>query len=146
MSDSLQPHELQHTRLPCPPLSPEFAQTHVHWVGDSIQPPHPLSLPSQPSIFPSIRNFFQWVSSSHQVAKVLKMQLQLSPWEPWNHHHHPYLRYILGQLCDINGATARVKCVVCAVYGLAKRTEESLLTSEATHLWFSASGPCTPYV
>ena len=59
VSDSLQPHELQHTRLPCPLQLPELAQTHVHWVGDAIQPPHshlsPFFIP--PSIFPSIRVF-----------------------------------------------------------------------------------------
>ena len=58
MSDSLQPHRLQHTRLPCPSPAPELAQTHVHQVSDAIQPPHPLSSPSlPPSIFPSIRVF-----------------------------------------------------------------------------------------
>ena len=46
MSNSLQPHGLQHTRLPCPSLSlPELAQTHVHQVGDAIQPSCPLSSP-----------------------------------------------------------------------------------------------------
>ena len=44
VSDSLQPHELQHARPPCP--SPEFTQTHVHQVSDAIQPSHPLSSPS----------------------------------------------------------------------------------------------------
>ena len=55
----------------------EFAQTHVHWVGDAIQPSHPLSSPS-PAIFnPSQhQGLFQWVSSLHQVAKVLEFQLQ----------------------------------------------------------------------
>ena len=58
-----------------------FTQTHVHWVGDTIQPSHPLSSPSPPdSIFPSIRVcfffFFLRVCSSHQVAKVLEFQLQ----------------------------------------------------------------------
>ena len=43
VSDSLQPHGLQHARLPCPSL--EVAQTHVHRVGDAIQPSHPLSSP-----------------------------------------------------------------------------------------------------
>ena len=43
LSTSLQPHGLQHTRLPCPWPSPEFAHTHVHWIGDAIQPSHPLS-------------------------------------------------------------------------------------------------------
>ena len=55
MSNSLWPHGLQHTRLPYPSLSPEFAQNYVHWVDDAIQPSHPLFL--LPSIFPSIRVF-----------------------------------------------------------------------------------------
>ena len=61
---------------------PEFAQTHVHWVSDAIQPSHPLSSPSLlPSIFPSIRQgVFQWVSSFHQVAKVLELQHQFLQW------------------------------------------------------------------
>ena len=58
----------------------EFTQIHVHQVGDAIQPSHPLSSPS-PSAFnlSYIESLFQWVSSSHQVAKVLEFQLQLSP-------------------------------------------------------------------
>ena len=54
-----------------------FTQIHVHWVGDAIQPSHPL-LPSSPSAFnlPQHRGLFQWVSFSHQVAKVLEFQLQ----------------------------------------------------------------------
>ena len=52
---------------------PEFTQTHVHRVGDAIQPSLPLSSPSTlPPIPPSIR----WVNSSHEVAKVLEFQLQ----------------------------------------------------------------------
>ena len=55
----------------------EFTQTHVHWVGDAIQPSHPLSSPSPPAFNLSQHlGLFQWVSSSHQVAKVLEFQLQ----------------------------------------------------------------------
>ena len=55
----------------------EFTQTHVHWVGDAIQPSHPLSSPSPPALNLSQHQaLFQWVSSSHQVAKVLEFQLQ----------------------------------------------------------------------
>ena len=55
----------------------ELAQTHVHWVGDAIQPSHPLSSPSPPSYSLSQhQGLFQGVSSSHQVAKVLEFQLQ----------------------------------------------------------------------
>ena len=53
VSDSLQPHESQHTRPPCPSPTPEFTQTHVHRVSDAIQPSHPLSSPSPPTPNPS---------------------------------------------------------------------------------------------
>ena len=55
----------------------EFAQTHVHWVGDVIQPSHPLWLSSPPDLNLSQHHgLFQEVSSSHQVANVLEFQLQ----------------------------------------------------------------------
>ena len=55
---------------------PEFTQTHVHWVSDAIQPSHPLSSPSPPAPSPSQQqSLFQWVNSSHEVAKVLEFQL-----------------------------------------------------------------------
>ena len=55
----------------------EFAQTHVHWFGDAIQPSHPL-LPSSPPALnlPQHQSLFQLVCSLHQVAKVLELQLQ----------------------------------------------------------------------
>ena len=55
----------------------EFTQTHVHWVGDAIQPSHTLSPPSHSAFnLSQHRGLFQWVSSSHQLAKVLEFQLQ----------------------------------------------------------------------
>ena len=55
----------------------EFTQTHVHRVSDAIQPSHPLSFPSPPAFnLSQNQGLFQWVSSSHQVAKVLEFQLQ----------------------------------------------------------------------
>ena len=55
----------------------ESTQTHVHCVGDAIQPPHPLLSPSPPALnLFHHQGLFQWVSSSHQVAKVLGLQLQ----------------------------------------------------------------------
>ena len=55
----------------------EFTQTHVHWVGDTIQPSHPLSSPSPPAFnFSQHQGLFQRVSSLNQVAKVLEFQLQ----------------------------------------------------------------------
>ena len=54
----------------------EFMQTHIHRVGDEIQPSHPLSSPSPPAPNPSQhQSLFQWVNSSHEVAKVLEFQL-----------------------------------------------------------------------
>ena len=53
VSDSFQPHELQHARPPCPSQLPEFTQTHVHRVRDAIQPSHPGSSPSPPAPNPS---------------------------------------------------------------------------------------------
>jgi len=77
MSDSLRPHELPHTGPPCHHQLPEFTQTHVHRVSDAIQPSHPLSSPSPPAPNPSQhQSLFQWVNSSHEVAKVLEFQLQ----------------------------------------------------------------------
>ena len=77
MSDSLQPHESQHARPPCPSQTPRVYSTHVHRVGDAIQPSHPLSSPSSPAPNPSQhQGLFQWVNSSHEVAKVLEFQLQ----------------------------------------------------------------------
>ena len=56
---------------------PEFTQTHVHQVGDAIQPSHPLSAPSPPAFnLSQDQGLFKWASSSHQVAKVLEFQLQ----------------------------------------------------------------------
>ena len=77
VSDSLWPHGLQHTRLPCPSQLLKLAQTHVFWVSDAIQPSHPLPSPSTPAFNLSLhQGLFQWVSSSYQVAKVLELQFQ----------------------------------------------------------------------
>ena len=55
---------------------PEFTQTRVHRASDAIQPSHPLSSPSSPAPNPSQhQSLFQWVNSSHEVAKVLEFQL-----------------------------------------------------------------------
>ena len=62
--------------LPVHHQLPEFTQTHVHWIGDAIQPSHPPSFPSPPALNPSqLQGLFQWVNSSHEVAKVLEFRL-----------------------------------------------------------------------
>ena len=79
---TLRPHGLQHTRPPCPSPTPGAYLTHVHRVGDAIQPSHPLSSPTPPAFnLSQHQGLFQWVSSLHQwknwwMAKVLELQLQ----------------------------------------------------------------------
>ena len=59
---------------------PEFAQTHVHQVNDTIQPSHPLSSPSPPAFnLSQHQGLFQWVSSSHQVVKTGASSFSISP-------------------------------------------------------------------
>ena len=75
--------------LPVHHQFPEFTHTHVHWVSDAIQPSHPLSSPSPPALnLSQHQGVFKWVSSLHQVAKVLEFQLQHQSfqWTPRTDH------------------------------------------------------------
>ena len=77
MSDSLR---LQHARPPCPSPTREFTQTPVHWVGDAIQPSHPLSSPYLPSsVFPSIRVFSNESALRMRWPKYWSFSLNISP-------------------------------------------------------------------
>ena len=80
MPNSLLPHGLQHARPPVHHQITEFTQTHVHRVGDTIQPSHPLLLPS-PSTFnlSQHQGLFQRVSSLHKVAKYWRFSFNISP-------------------------------------------------------------------
>ena len=65
--------------LPVHHQIPEFTQTHVHWVGNAIQPSHPLSSPSPPTPKPSQhQSLFQWVNSLHDVAKSIGVSASAS--------------------------------------------------------------------
>ena len=77
VSDSLTPHELQHSRPPCPSPTPR-AHSNSCLLSRWCHPPsHPLSSPSRPAFnFSQHLGLFRWVSSSNQVAKVLELQLQ----------------------------------------------------------------------
>ena len=77
VADTLQPMDCSTSGLHVHHQFLEFTHTHVHWVGDAIQPFHPLSSPSPPTFnLSQHQGLFKWVSSSHQVAKVLEFQLQ----------------------------------------------------------------------
>ena len=55
----------------------ESNQTYVHWVSDAINLSHPLLSPSPPSLnLSQHQGLFKWVSSLHQVVKILELQLQ----------------------------------------------------------------------
>ena len=70
------PMECSTPGLPVHCQLPESTQTHVHWVTDDIQPSHPPSSASPPAFnLSQHQRLFQWISSSHQVAKGLEFQL-----------------------------------------------------------------------
>ena len=108
--------------LPVHHQLPEFTQTHVHRINDAIQPSHPLSSPFPPAPNPSQhQSLFQWVSSSHEVDKVLEFQLYIIPSK-----EHPELISFKMDWLDL-----------LAVHGILK----SLLqhhSSKASVLWCSA--------
>ena len=76
----LNPMDCSTPGLPVPHQFPEFTQTHVHWVGDAIQPSYPLSSSSPAFNLSQHQGLCKCVSSSHQVAKVLKYWLFATPW------------------------------------------------------------------
>ena len=93
----------------------ETTQTHVHDVGDAIQPPHPLSSPSPPALnLSQHQGLCQRVGSSHQVAKVLEFQLQHQCfqwifrtdflWDWWT-----YLNLIISKVSSSNSTTLGVR-------------------------------------
>ena len=68
--------------LPVHHQLPKFTQTYVHWVGNAIRPSYPLSSPSPPALnLSQHQGLLKWVSSSHQVAKLLEFQLQHQPFQ-----------------------------------------------------------------
>ena len=78
------PMDCNTSGLPVHHQLPELTQSHVHWVGNAIQPYHPLSSPSPPTFKHSLhQGFFKWVSPLHQVVKLLEFQLQ-----------HPFFQWI----------------------------------------------------
>jgi len=76
VSSSLWPRGLQHTRLPCPSSTARAYSNSCPRVSDAIQPSHPLTPTSAAFSLSEHQGLFQWVSSLHQVAKVLEFQLQ----------------------------------------------------------------------
>ena len=111
---------MQHARPPCPSPTPWVHSDSHPSSGDAIQPSHPLSSPSPPAPNPSQhQSLFQWISSSHKVAKVLEFQLQ----------HHSFQRTLMSFRMDWLDLLA------------GQGTLKSLLqhhSSKASILWHSA--------
>ena len=127
MSETLQPHGLQHASLHCPSPTPRV-QTHVHQVSDAVQPSHPLSPPSPAFSLSQHQGLFHWVSSSHQVAKLLEFSFSISP-------SNEYLGLISFRMDWLD---------LLAVQGTLK----SLLqhhSSKASVLQTNSASPCMPY-
>ena len=86
--------------LPVHHQLPEFTQTHAHRVGDAIQPSHSLSCPPPPAPNPSQhQGLFQWVNSSHEVAKVLEFQFQHQSFQ-WTPRTNLLKDGLVGSLCS----------------------------------------------
>ena len=102
----------------------EFAQVHIHWIGDAIQPSRPLSSSALSAInLSQHQGLFQWVSSSHQVTKVLELQLQHQSL----HHQHSGLISFRTDWFDLFAFQGSLKSLL-QHYGL-----------KALILWHSAS-------
>ena len=116
MSESLQPHELQHPRLPCPSISPGIFSdsTPLNWrchptISSSVAPFPTLNLSQH-------RGLFQWVSSSHQVAKVLELQLKIEAAYFFFLKNH----FLFGVtvFCLIENTVSELRCAVYVKYML----------------------------
>ena len=140
MSNSLWPHELQHARPPCPSPTPGVTQTHVHWVSDAIQPSHPLLSPSPPVLNPSQhQGLFLWVSSSHQVAKVLEFQLQISP----SNEHSGLISFrmdwlgplaVQGTLKSLQHHSSKASILRCSVFFIVQLSHPYMTTEKTIAL------------
>ena len=98
---------------------PEFIQTHVHWLSDAIQPSHPLLSLSPPAFnLSQHQGLFKWVSSSHQVAKVLEFKLQHQSFH-WI-FRTDFLYWLVGSPCSSRDSqesspTTQFKSINCSV-------------------------------
>ena len=98
----------------------EFTQTHAHWVSDAIQPSHPLSSPSPPTFsLPQHQDLFKWVSSSHQVDKVVEFQLQHQSFQDWFQtlDMWNWRRHVLCPQCHCQGVDDPSWCFSHISYG-----------------------------
>ena len=114
---------------------PELAQTHVHWVGDAIQPSCPLSSPSPPAFSLSQhQGLFSWVNSSHQVAKELELQLENQSFQWMNIQDWFPLRWT-GLTSLQSSGLSRVLSNTTAQKHQLFGTQPSLWSNSHIHTW-----------
>ena len=116
----------------------EFAQIHVHWVCDAIQPSHPLSSPSPPAFnLSQHQGLFQWVSSSHQVAKVLELQLQHQFFQ-WTFRAEKYwnFNFSISPSNEYSGLISfRMNLFILSVQGTQHQSSKHQFFSAQLSLW-----------
>ena len=114
--------------LPVHHQLPEITQTHVHRVGDAIQPSHPLSSPSPLAPHPSQhQGLFQWVNSSHEVARVLEFPLIAMSRGTWM------------ALCIMSHGDVPGWCVTVTCMGWPERTSSTNQPTQEGHTgWHKA--------
>ena len=125
--------------LPVHYQHPEFTQTHAHRVSDAIQPSHSLLSPSPSAPNPSqYQGLFQWVNSSHEVAKVLEFQLQHQSFQ-WTPRIDLLQDGLVGFPCSPRDSHYSPKlsfwCVL-SIYGLPWWLSDNLLVMPETWVQF----------
>ena len=120
----------------------EFAQTHVHWVGDVIQPSHPLSSPFPPAFSLSQhQGLFQRVGFPHQVAKVLELQVKHQPFQ-WIFRDDFLADWLLWSPCSpiLSSTSLEVSVIQCSVFLMVQLSHPYMTTGKtiiltSTVLW-----------
>ena len=112
--------------LPVHHQLPELIQTHIHWVGDAIQPSHPLSAPSPPTFSLSQhQGLFQWISSLHQVAKILEFQLQ----------HQSFQRlFRTDQILQKSSSSRGISPVLCVTKSRIKSNGQKFISAQYNNI------------
>ena len=117
----------------------ESTQTHVHWVSDAIQPSHLLLNPSPPAPNPSQhQGLFQWVNSSHEVAKELEFQLQHQSFQ-WTHRPNLLKDGLFGSPCsprDSQESFQHHSYIVSTLFKLLKIIWGEILGNDVENIYF----------
>ena len=131
VSDSLRPQELQHARPPCPSPTPRVYSNSCPSSQWCHQPSHPLSSPSPPAPNPSQhQGLFQWVNSLHEVAKVLKFQLQHQSFQ-WTCRTYFLQDGLVGSPCSLSRVFSNTTVKKHQFFG----TQLSSQSNSHIHAW-----------